>query len=243
MTMMEFEPPTALVWQWEALTRWTFNIPPEGDSMHFPGSLSPFFSKLKLNNKPNHGVIFILIGPAGVGKSTILRRLLAQHEDFAMPRGLITRPRRQQEINHPELIDSDVISVKEFEALNAAGKLTSVAQIHGHWYGTPIDRFTEPLAQGRNVIRILNVDGADAAMRDLVDYPLVTIFLTAPMPELAYRLIGRGDEPEDIRTRLYTAEYELSRQEDWDYVIDTNREFGDIVKDVESIIALHQLYP
>lgn len=154
----------------------------------------------------HQGVLLIISGPSGVGKSTICRELFKRLDAF-LSVSVTTRPRRAHEV---EGQDYHFLSQEEFEALLEAGELLEYATVYGgHCYGTPAGPVREALEAGRVAILEIEINGAEQVVRQ---YPeAMCVYLLAPTPqEQAGRLEGRNsDSPEAIAERLSKADGEI----------------------------------
>jgi guanylate kinase len=154
------------------------------------------------------GTLIVIAGPSGVGKGTVVHRLLARDADrFALSVSVTTREPRPGEIDgvHYRFVSDD-----EFDRLIERGELLEWAEIVGHRSGTPRRPVQELLDAGRDVILEIDVHGAEQ-IRDRVPEALL-IFLKPPtLDELERRLRGRGTESEaSIRRRLDLAAREVA---------------------------------
>jgi len=159
----------------------------------------------------------VLAGPSGVGKGTIVRRLLVRDPDrLRLSVSATTREPRPAEVDG---VDYRFVSDDAFDAMVADGELLEWAEIVGHRSGTPRAFVDEQLAEGRDVILEIDVAGA-AQVRERVP-EAVLVFLEPPsLEELERRLRGRGTESEAaIRDRLAVAQDELAQTAWFDHVI------------------------
>jgi guanylate kinase len=185
---------------------------------------------------PASGLVFVLSGPSGVGKSTLIERL--KRDEFPITHCVTatTRPRRQGEehgIHYYFLADS------EFDALLEAGQFLEHAVVHNLYrYGIPLHSIRDGLRTGRDVILAPDVQGAGTVRWKLPN--AITVFLRpASLDELAPRLVARATESEaERRIRLSTAEREMQRVSEYDYVIVNQRDRVDqAVSDLKAIIV------
>jgi guanylate kinase len=163
------------------------------------------------------GKLFVLAGPSGVGKGTIVRELVSRDpEGLSLSVSVTTRAPRPGEVDG---VDYFFVDDDAFDRMIRAGELLEWAEIVGHRSGTPKGFVEDRLAAGRDVVLEIDVVGA-SQIRDRVPGS-VLIFVDPPsMEELERRLRGRGTETEErIRLRLETAEWELQQREWFDHVI------------------------
>ena len=162
------------------------------------------------------GKIFILSGPSGSGKGTVLKSAMKNHPDMFLSVSATTRPPRTGEVDgvHYHFISDDAFlqMVERDELLEHAGYA-------GNFYGTPRIPVDEALAQGRDVMLEIDVQGAQQIYAKRPD--AVRIFLAPPSwTELEHRLVGRGtDSAEKIQQRLRRARDEMALAADYDYFI------------------------
>ena len=154
------------------------------------------------------GQLVVLSGPSGVGKSTLLRRLLTDFSELIPSISATTRPPRTGE---KPGVDYHFLSPEEFETAQKAARFIECCQVYGreYWYGTLEDEVTPRLTHGKWVILEIDVEGT---LSILERYPqAVTIFVEPSDPvHLEERLRGRGTEsPEAIQRRLEVAHREL----------------------------------
>lgn len=153
--------------------------------------------------------LIIIAGPAGVGKGSIVRKLLAQDDRFTLSVSATTRAPRPGETNG---VHYHFVKRNEFEKLIANGELLEWAVVHAKdYYGTPTSELRRAEQSGQHLILEIDVQGA---FQVLAKYPnALDIFIEPPSFEaLADRLRGRGTESdEQIERRLATAKTELSQ--------------------------------
>ncbi|QJC21759.1 guanylate kinase [Arcanobacterium buesumense] len=163
------------------------------------------------------GHAFVVCGPTAVGKGTILQEVLAQDPNLWYSVSATTRAPRPGEIDGVHYL---FVSAEEFDDLVAHDGMLEWAVVHKiHRYGTPRKPVEEAMAQGKNVILELDLDGARQVRQSM---PQVRqIFIAPPSwEELEARLRGRGTESEEEQERrLATARTELAAQDEFDDVI------------------------
>lgn len=161
--------------------------------------------------------IFVIAGPSGVGKGTVLREFISRAPDCWVSISATTRPPRPGEIDgtHYHFVSED-----RFDEMIAGNELLEWAVVHGkHRYGTPRRPVEEAVAAGRTVILEVDLAGARQIRHSLPEAQ--QIFLLPPSwEELEHRLRGRGTEsPEQIERRLTTARTEMDAQLEFDMVV------------------------
>lgn len=189
------------------------------------------------NEMPKRGLLITLSGPSGSGKGTIVRRLLEQRPDTVLSVSATTRAPRPGEVDgvHYHFLDRAV-----FLRMIEEDAFLEYAEYNGNFYGTPKAPVEELLAQGKNVLLEIEVQGAEKVMDSGVD--LVSVFITIPsMEELERRLRGRQTETEDmILSRLAIAERELHRAFRYNYVV-LNDEVEAAVARIVTIMEAEQM--
>jgi guanylate kinase len=174
----------------------------------------------------------VIAGPSGVGKGTLVRRLLAAHPEIRLSVSVTTRPPRPSERDG---VDYRFVSDDEFDRLIEGGELLEWAGIVGHRSGTPAGPVQEALANGTDVLLEIDVKGA-FQVRERVDGALL-IFLEPPsLGELERRLRSRGTEDEArLSRRLETAAWELEQRGAFDHVV-VNDDLERATAQVEAIL-------
>lgn len=166
---------------------------------------------------PASGLVFVLSGPSGVGKSTLIEHLKRDGFPITHCVTATTRPRRVGEedgVHYYFLTDS------EYDDLLARDQFLEHAVVHKLYrYGIPLHSIREGLRRGQDVILAPDVQGASTVRWKLPN--AISIFLRPTLlEELVPRLAARGTESEDERRiRMATAEREMQRMTEYDYVI------------------------
>ena len=177
------------------------------------------------------GVLTVVSGFSGAGKGTVMKALLAKYE-YALSTSATTRSPREGEVNGREYF---FLSKEEFEAMIEGEELIEWAQYVGNYYGTPKKYVEQQLAEGKNVILEIEVQGALNVKKMFPDALL--IFVTPPSAQdLKARLIGRGTESMDtINDRMRRAAEESVHMCQYDY-ISVNDVLEECVEDINAVI-------
>ena len=176
-------------------------------------------------------LLFVVSGPSGVGKSTVLRRLVREVPGLSFAVSHTTRARREAEV---EGVDYHFVSDEEFDALIAAGAFVEHAVVHAHRYGT--SRKALEGDGGSDLLIEVDVQGADALRTKAPR--AVSIFIEPPaFRDLETRLGGRGREAKaEVETRLRTARSEIRRAAAYDHRV-TNDDLRTTVRELAGLIA------
>jgi guanylate kinase len=163
------------------------------------------------------GQLFILSAPSGAGKTTILKKVMAEVGKLVFSVSHTTRLPRKGEANG---VDYHFVSVAEFKAMRDQKLFLEWAEVHGNFYGTSRPAVLEQLEQGLDVILDIDVQGAAIIGHDS-SVKAVSVFVAPPsLAELERRLRGRGtDREETIMVRLGNAVEEMSAAGKYDYLV------------------------
>ncbi|MEJ2166945.1 MAG: guanylate kinase [Desulfobacterales bacterium] len=182
------------------------------------------------------GLLFILSAPSGAGKSTLCRAVRKHFPDLLYSISYTTREPRKGEQNG---VDYHFISKAAFENGIARNQWAEWAEVHGNYYGTSAEFIDGGLADGRDILLDIDVQGT---CRILKRYPdAITFFIMPPSLEaLRRRLENRGtDSPEVIDLRLENAKQEMSCKELYRHVI-VNDQLSDAVAELIGIIERYR---
>jgi len=162
------------------------------------------------------GLLFIVSAPSGTGKTTLVERLVEILPDLARSRSYTSRPPRPGETDG---VDYNFITRDRFEGMIGRGEFLEYADVFGNLYGTRAADTENLLASGRDVVLVIDVQGA-RQVRDR-RLPNVAIFVLPPSYEvLERRLRGRSQDSEPaMRRRLETARHEVGAFVEYDYVV------------------------
>ena len=187
---------------------------------------------------PRRGIIFILSAPSGAGKTTLRREALSKIKGLAASVTLTTRPPREGE---KEGIDHFFVSEEEFRRKLDSGELAEWARVFGHSYGTPRHPVESAIAEGRDVLAEIDIEGA-RQLRGHYGRDAVTIFVLPPtFTELEDRLRRRGTEDaRDVESRLQRAREEAKTLPEYDYLI-VNQDLRQSLSDLDAIVSAERL--
>jgi len=175
---------------------------------------------------------FVVAAPSGTGKTTVCHRVVEADAGIVFSVSHTTREQREGEVDGE---DYHFVDQSEFERLVRVGAFLEWALYNGNHYGTSWDSIDAPLAEGRDVLLEIEIQGARQVRERRNDARF--IFLLPPsMRVLEERLSGRGtDSPEQVRRRLELAREELAAVRDFDYAV-TNDDLDRCVESVREII-------
>ncbi len=160
--------------------------------------------------------VFVISGPSGVGKDTVIELLRPLYPDAYFAVTATTRPRRPGEIDG---IHYYFLDVETFTARLTDGEFLESAVVYGHHYGVPRGPIRTAIARGEDVFIKVDVQGA-ASIRALAPQVIMLFLLPESMGILLQRLRSRKtDEPEALMNRFSTASRELASAQSFDYVV------------------------
>ena len=179
------------------------------------------------------GLIFLVVGPSGTGKSAIMDGVISETSNLERIVTYTTRDRRPGEV---EGYEYHFATTEEFEQMKAAGELAEWKEFYGHQYGSSRTRLESAMVDGLDLIGAYDVLGSVELMNR---YPrnVVTIFILPPsVEELRRRLIDRyGAETEEGRIRLDRLELEMSHAHSFKYRV-SNVDLEEATRDMACIV-------
>ena len=189
-------------------------------------------------NAPLTSKVFVINGPSGVGKGTLIKRLRERCPSLELS---ISATTRQPRAGEADGVDYYFLSPAEFERRKGERDFLEFAPYSGNHYGTLRSEVDRRLEQGHSVVLEIEVQGAQQVRQSKPDS--VQIFIAPPDPAvLRQRLANRGtDSAEAIDKRLETAETELASQEDFDHLIvneDLDRATDDLARIVREELGV-----
>ena len=180
------------------------------------------------------GNLTVLTGPSGVGKGTIVRKILEKHSDVWLSISATTRQPRFGEIDGEHYFFLEEKSFQEI--VNKEGFL-EWASFSNNYYGTPKKIIEQKIEKGTNVLLEIELNGARQIRKSFPE--ALQIFLAPPnLSELEKRIRARGTETEEsIRDRLSIANKELVAKEEFDAVV-INEDLEKAFKEIEGLMGL-----
>ena len=179
------------------------------------------------------GRLVVISGPSGSGKSTLVRRLLARTDlRLSVSVSATTRSPRSGEVPGRDYV---FVTPDEFDQMRARGELLESARVHGHLYGTPVQKVSAAMSRGLCVALVIDVQGGFQVRERVPDALLV--FIQIPSLEvLEHRLRARGtDDEATIERRLAAARRELEQAFRYDVQV-INDELDRAVEELASIL-------
>jgi guanylate kinase len=176
--------------------------------------------------------VFVITGPSGVGKGTLIRTLRERVPDIELSVSATTRPPRPGE---QDGVDYHFLSDAEFERRVLSGEFVEHATYSGRRYGTLRSELERRLRDGHPVVLEIEVQGARQVRRTMPE--ALQVFIAPPSRDaLRARLVGRGtDDTDQVEARLRTADAELEAQDEFAEVV-VNDRLEDAVEELTAIV-------
>lgn len=162
------------------------------------------------------GKLFVVSGPSGAGKGTIIKNIMSGRSDVHLSVSFTTRSPRNGEVHGKNYFFTDK---ETFEKMIEAGDFLEYAKVYDNYYGTPKSHVLESIQNEENVILEIDIQGALQIKSNYKD--AVFVFILPPsMKELKNRIINRGSETdESLKKRFRAAFEEISYLEKYNYFI------------------------
>ena len=178
------------------------------------------------------GGVFIISGPSGSGKDTLLKKLFEKCPELKFSISSITRGMREGEVEGEKY---NFISREKFESMIKEDKLLEYNVYVNNYYGTPREPVEKAVAENKDIFIEVDVNGAESIRQKLPE--AISIFVMPPsFEELKRRLSGRGTETEEvINLRMAESLGEIKRAVEYDYIV-VNDDLSTAVLDVIAII-------
>lgn len=180
----------------------------------------------------NRGILTIISGFSGVGKGTLVKKLLEDYDNYSLSISATTRTPR---VGEEDGVSYFFISTEEFERKIEEKDFLEYAKYVSNYYGTPRKYVEEQLDSGKDVLLEIEIQGAMQVKKLMPD--ALTIFVMPPKAEtLKERLVGRGTETKEvIEARLKRAVEESTGIEQYDCIL-VNDDLDESVKELHAII-------
>lgn len=163
------------------------------------------------------GVLFIVCGPSGVGKSSLGAVLRERRERLTLSVSWTTRGIRAGEVDG---VHYTFVERERFEALRDAGGFAEWAEVHGNMYGTPVSEIERAWSAGKDVLFDIDYQGAQQLQARFVGKTVSVLLAPPDMPSLEARLRKRGTDSEaTIARRMAAARHELEQYELFDFLL------------------------
>jgi len=177
--------------------------------------------------------VFVITGPSGVGKGTLIRGLMERLGELELSVSATTRAPRPGERDG---VDYHFLTREEFDRKVRDGEFVEHADYAGRSYGTLRSELEERVRAGKPVVLEIEVQGARQVRESVPD--AVQVFIAPPsLHELRTRLIGRGtDDPEGVERRLQVAAQELKAQPEFAHVV-VNDRLQDALEQLTAVVA------
>lgn len=179
----------------------------------------------------DQGILVVVSGFSGAGKGTLIKAMLEKHHNYALSISATTRKSREGEMDGREYF---FVTRERFERMIEEGQLIEHAQYVNNYYGTPRQYVFQQMADGKDVILEIEIQGA-LKIKERFPDALLLFVMPPSADELKRRLIGRGTETmEVIDQRLHRAADEADGMTSYDYIL-VNDQIDTCVE------AMHQL--
>jgi len=180
----------------------------------------------------HQGILAVVSGFSGAGKGTIMKALLGKYDNYALSISATTRKPREGEVHGREYF---FLSVDEFEKLIEEDQFIEHARYVSNYYGTPRSYVEEKMAEGKDVILEIEIQGA-LKVKEKFPETLLVFVVPPSAEELKNRLIGRGTETmEVIESRMDRALEEAEEMDAYDYIL-VNETVDKAVEDLHNLI-------
>ena len=186
------------------------------------------------------GLMLVISSPSGAGKTSLSRRLVADHLDLVLSISATTRAPRPGEEEGREYYFK---TADQFDEMIAAGELLEWAGVHNQRYGTPRAPVEAALAAGKDVLFDIDIQGAKSIAEHMPADSVRVFVLPPSWSDLSRRLHARAQDSEAIiNLRLERGRVEIGHWGEYDYVI-VNKNFDGAYADLGHIYRAERLKP
>lgn len=190
-----------------------------------------------VDSEKYQGKLFLIVGPSGSGKGTVIKKIKQNYPGFVYPISYTTREPRDGEM------DGEVyhfISKEEFKSRIEEGDFLEYAVVHSdNYYGTSKNDILKPLEGGAVVIREVDIQGFHSIRKMIPEENLVSIFMkVSDLKDLTNRILNRGEiSDEELKKRLKSALDEIAQADECSYQVENEWGKADqSVREVEKIV-------
>lgn len=178
------------------------------------------------------GILAVVSGFSGAGKGTIMGKLMEKYDNYALSISATTRNPREGEVHGREYF---FLTVDQFEDMIAKDQFIEHARYVSNYYGTPRSYVEEKMAEGKDVILEIEIQGA-LKVKEKFPETLLVFVVPPSAEELKRRLVGRGTEtPEVIEERMRRAVEESEEMDSYDYIL-VNETVEKAVEELHNLI-------
>lgn len=178
------------------------------------------------------GVLIVISGFSGSGKGTLMKKLTADYDNYALSISMTTRQPREGEVNGREYF---FVTKEEFEDRIATDGMIEYASYCDNFYGTPKAYVEEQLENGKDVILEIEIQGAHK-VKEIYPEALLLFVMPPSARELYRRLKGRGTETDEvIQKRMARAVEESEGIDTYDYIV-VNDNLEDCIAQINTIV-------
>ncbi len=186
-----------------------------------------------------NGVLIVISGFSGAGKGTLMKKMIADYDNYALSISMTTRDPREGEQHGREYF---FVTKEEFEERIANDGMIEYATYCGNYYGTPKAYVEEQLKNGKDVILEIEVQGANI-VKEIYPEAVLMFVMPPSAQELYRRLTSRGTEtPEVIAQRMARAVEESEGIDTYDYIV-INDKLEDCIAQINTIVEAARYTP
>lgn len=182
------------------------------------------------------GKLFLIVGPSGSGKGTVIEKLKEHFPDFVYPISYTTRDPREGEKDGDSY---HFVSREKFEQMIEDREFLEYAIVHSNnYYGTSKQHIMGPLEEGKIVIREVDMQGFHSIKKLVPNENLVSVFMkVSSLEDLKGRILRRGEmSEEELKLRMESALKEINQSEDCNYQVENA--WGKIDECVENVVKI-----
>ncbi len=185
----------------------------------------------------NKGNLYIISAPSGAGKTSLVKKLIAQTKNLIVSVSHTTRQTREGEVHGKDYF---FVNIEQFKAMQAESAFLECAQVFDNYYGTAQQTVEDKLAKGIDVILEIDWQGAQQ-VRKFIPSSISICILPPSIETLRQRLNARGKDNADIiERRMRDAVTEMSHYPEFDYLI-VNDDFNTALNELKSIVIANRL--